>query len=184
MTRKGPQSRSKWLVVAFLLAACGGREGDTGSIPETASVPEAGDLSAAGNNVIRFLQGRIPFDSVALADTVTLHVAPEGGGGSSTYGREELRSPSSWRVVSGGRSFLLVPPAEATALTTKTNRHFNCTEYDLASRNAELARLPHVGTRLQPRDPKSCLESWNLTLVFDSTERPRLVAALYDQWEW
>ncbi|MGK2934794.1 MAG: DUF5715 family protein [Gemmatimonadaceae bacterium] len=31
MTRKGSQSKSRWLVVAFLLAACGGREGDTGA---------------------------------------------------------------------------------------------------------------------------------------------------------
>ena len=182
MTREGFQSRGKWLVVVFLLAACGGREGDRAAIPDTPA--EASDLSAAANPVIRFLQGKLPFDGLALADTVTLHVAPEGGGGSSTYAREELRSPSNWRVVSGGRSFLLAPPAEATTLTTKTSRHFNCMESDLASRNAELARLPHVGTRLQPPDPKSCLESWNLTLVFDSMEQPRLIAALYDQWEW
>ena len=182
MTRKGLQHDVGWLVVAFLLAACGGREGDAGAVPGTPD--EATDLSVAGTRVIRFLQGRIPFDSVALADTVTLHVAPEGGGGSSVYAREQLRSPSNWRVTSGGRDFLFVPPREAGTLTTKTSRHLNCMEYDLASRSPELARLPHVGTKLEPREPKSCLESWSLTLVFDSLEQPRLVAALYDQWEW
>jgi hypothetical protein len=174
--------RASWLVVAFLLAACGGREGDTGAVPDTPD--EAADLSVAGNTVVRFLQGKIPFDSVALTDTVTLHVAPEGGGGSAVYAREELRDPSNWKVTSGGREFLLVPPAEAGTLTTKTSRHFNCMEYDFSSRSPELARLPHVGTKLEPREPNSCLQSWNLTLVFDSVERPRLVAALYDQWEW
>lgn len=165
MTRKGLRSRNRWFVV-FLLAACGGPEGDTGAVPDTPE--EAADLSAAGNTVIRFLQGTIPFDSIALADTVTLHIAPEGGGGNSVYAREELRSPSNWNVVSGGRSFRLIPPPEATTLTTKTSRHFNCMEYDLSSRNPELSRLPHVGTKLQPeRQSASCL-----------------VAAVYDQWEW
>lgn len=170
------------LVLAFLLAACSEREGDTSAVPSTRA--EASELEAAGRTVIRFLQGRVPFDSVAIADTVTLHVAPEGGGASTTYTREQLRDPSSWTVVSGGQSLKLVPPAANATLTTKTSRHFNCMEYDLASRSPELARLPHVGTKLQPADAASCLQSWNLTLVFDSTTQPRLVAALYDQWEW
>ena len=169
-------------MVAFLLAACGEQEGDSRSVPATPA--EASELEVAGRTVIRFLQGRVPFDSVALADTVTLHVAPEGGGGSTAYARDQLRSPSSWKVVSGSRSFSLVPPAGSGTLTTKTSRHFNCMEYDLATRSPELSRLPHVGAKLQPGDAASCLESWNLTLVFDSLRQPRLVAALYDQWEW
>ena len=88
MTREGFRHRSKWLVVAFLFAACGEQEGDPGAVPST--------------------------------------------------------------------------PAEAT----------------------ELARLPHVATRLQSGQTQSCLGSWNLTLVFDSMEQPRRVAAVYDQWEW
>ena len=182
MTREGFRQSSKWLVVAFLFAACSGQEGDTGAVPSTAT--EASELNAAGRAVIRFLQGRLPFDSVALADTVTLYVAPEGGGGRAAYSRDELRNPANWTVVSGGRSFVLVPPAGSATLTTKTSRHFNCMEYALASRNPELARFPHVGTRLQSGQTTSCPGSWNLTLVFDSMEQPRLVAALYDQWEW
>ena len=182
MTREGWRQSTKWLVVAFLFAACSGQEGDAGAVPST--LAEANDLDAAARTVIRFLQGSAPFDSVALADSVTLHVAPEGGGGSATYARDELRNPSNWTVVSGGRSFVLVPPAGSATLTTKTSRHFNCMEYDLASRSPGLARFPHVGTKLQSGETTSCLGSWNLTLVFDSVEQPRLVAAVYDQWEW
>lgn len=182
MTREGFRPSIKPLLVAFLFAACGGQEGDPGAVPSTPA--EARELDAAGRTVVRFLQGTAPSDSVALADSVTLHVAPEGGGGTAVYARDELRNPANWTVVSRGRSYVLVPPPGSATLTTKTNRHFNCMESDLASRNAELARLPHVGTRLQSGQATSCLGSWNLTLVFDSMERPRLVAALYDQWEW
>lgn len=107
MTRKGSQARSRWLVVVFLLAACGGREGDTGpdtvapvdsSSPATAANTE---LEAAARTVIRFLPGSVPFDSVPLANSVALYVAPEGGGARSVYSRDALRQPSSWRVTSG-----------------------------------------------------------------------------------
>ena len=182
MTREGFRQSIEGLVVAFLFAACSGQEGDTGAVPSTPAA--ASELETAGRTVIRFLQGTAPFDSVALADSVSLRVAPEGGGGSAVYTRDELRNPSNWAVVSGGRSFVLVPPAGSATLTTKTSRHFNCMEYDLASRSPELARLPHVGTRLQSGQTPSCLGSWNLTLVFDSMDPPRLVAAVYDQWEW
>ncbi len=190
MTRKGSQSKSRWLVVAFLLAACSGREGDgatdTAALADTTPPASAGDaeLEGAARDVIAFLQGRTPFDSLSLADSVALYVSPEGGGARSVYGREALRQPSSWKVSSGRRTFSLTPPAGSDSLTTKAGRHFNCVEYDLASRYPELARLPHVGTRLQLRDAASCLQSWNLTLVFDSAIQPRLIAAVYDQWEW
>ena len=188
MTRKGLQSASRWLVV-FLLAACGGQEGDAGAdtaAPAATIAPIAGDaeLEAAARNVIRFLQGSTPFDSVPLADSVALYVAPEGGGGRSVYRRDALRQPSSWRVESGQRTFALTPPPGVDSLTAKAGRHFNCREYDLASRYPALARQPHVGTTLEPAQPASCLQSWNLTLVFDSTAERRLTAAVYDQWEW
>jgi hypothetical protein len=182
VAREGFRQSSKSLVIAFLFAACSGQGGDTDAVPSTPA--EANELEVAGRTVVRFLQGRVPFDSIALADSVTLHVAPEGGGGTAAYSRDELRDPASWTVVSDGRTFSLAPPAGSATLTTKTSRHFNCMEYDLASRSADLARLPHVGARLQSGEATSCLGSWNLTLVFDSMERPRLVAALYDQWEW
>jgi hypothetical protein len=70
-------------------------------------------------------------------------------------------------------------------LTTRVGRHFNCLEYPLSSRYPELARLPHVGARLEPADAGSCLQSWNLTFVYDAGPRPPvLVAVVRDQWEW
>ena len=134
--------------------------------------------------VIAFLQGTMPRDSVTLADSVTLYVSPEGGGGRSTYARSELSDPSAWRAGEGARTFSLVPPAKNTRLTTAPGKHLNCREYDLASRYPALARSPHVGMRLDPPQSASCLQSWNLTLVFDSATEPRLIAAVYDQWEW
>jgi hypothetical protein len=42
-----------------------------------------------------------------------------------------------------------------------------------------------VGTKLEPPDFSSCLQSWNLTLMFVADETsPTLLAAVYDQWEW
>jgi hypothetical protein len=42
-----------------------------------------------------------------------------------------------------------------------------------------------VGVKLEPANAKSCLESWNATFVYDTTGgRTRLIAAIYDQWEW
>jgi hypothetical protein len=64
-------------------------------------------------------------------------------------------------------------------------RHLKCREYPLSSIDAELARLPHVGTMLMFDEGGGCLSSWNLTLVFDPDRKPpTLVAAVYDQWEW
>jgi hypothetical protein len=59
-------------------------------------------------------------------------------------------------------------------------------EYDLSSLYPELATLPHVGTMLtRAKANESCLQTWNLTLVFDSgATPPTLVAVVYDQWEW
>ena len=79
----------------------------------------------------------------------------------------------------------MVPPEGAATLTTRTRRHLKCREYPLASISAELARLPHVGTMLMFGEGSGCLQSWNLTLVFDPEEKPpTLIAAVYDQWEW
>lgn len=70
-------------------------------------------------------------------------------------------------------------------MTTQVGSHLNCRIYPLASRYEELARLPHVGTMLEPPDGDTCLETWSLTVVFDPAVRtPTMVAAVYDQWEW
>jgi hypothetical protein len=102
-----------------------------------------------------------------------------------------LRQPSNWKVRSESlpnaraRDHAFAPPRKRAELTTRVGQHLNCLPYPLASRAAELARLPHVGTMLMFGEQGGCLSSWNLTLVFDPDERPpTLVAAVYDQWEW
>ena len=70
-------------------------------------------------------------------------------------------------------------------MTTRTGSHFNCLEYELSSLVPELADMPHVGTMLNPSALESCLESWNMTMVFDpQKEPPALVAVVHDRWEW
>lgn len=112
-------------------------------------------------------------------------VSPEGGGARTAFTREQLRHPSDWVVQSGRQRYAFAPPPGLAKLTTRLGRHFNCMEYPLSSRFAELAQLPHVGVKLEPDSIGSCLQSWNVTLVFDpAAGPPRLVAAVYDQWEW
>jgi hypothetical protein len=142
-------------------------------------------LERAAREIVAFLNGKTAFDKIPLADTVILYLSPEGGGTRAAFARESLRTPSKWVVRSGRQSYSFVPPATLTKLTAKSGRHFNCAEYALASRFPDLAKLPHVGVKLEPETTGSCLQTWNATFVFDTIERsPRLVAAVYDQWEW
>lgn len=175
-------------------AATPDRTGSTASAQAGASSADSGSLGAhrpaelddAAKQVIGFLRGEVGFDRIRLADTVALYVSPEGGGTRTAIKRELLRDRSNWKVRGpGGGLRSLVPPNGMSKLTTRVGRHLNCFEYPLSSRFAELAQLPHVGTKLEPADASSCLQTRNLTLVFDPNERPpTLVAAVYDQWEW
>ncbi|MFN2637721.1 MAG: hypothetical protein ABR585_11895 [Gemmatimonadaceae bacterium] len=144
----------------------------------------ANRLDSAARRIVGFLRGEQTFDQIALSDSVTLYVSPEGGGGQRTLSREQLRRASAWRVSSGRREIAFAPPAGMTKLTTKVGRHFNCTEQMLGPKFPRLGRYPHVGTMLEPQNTQSCLRKWNVTFVFDRSTPPRLVAAVYDQWEW
>jgi hypothetical protein len=153
-------------------------------VPPAASTPAAANgeqLVGAAERIVAFLTGGAPLDTLLLADTVRLHIAPEGGGVQRAVARGELAERSAWRV--GERT--LLPGFEGGDLITRPGVHINCREYQLATRVPELARHPHVGTRLNTADGESCLEGWNATFVFDTASAtPRLVAAVYDQWEW
>ncbi len=176
--------------------ACGDRQraasDSSGSVDTAAAVPTAGSnarahagLERAARQVVGFLRAEVPFDSLALADTVELRVAPEGGSGASKVSRAALHDRAAWTVWAPPRRFPLVPPARYSTLSTSVGRHFNCLEQDLATRAPDLASRPHVGARLQPESPQSCLQSWNATFVFDTAGgHPRLTAVIYDQWEW
>ena len=193
--------------LAGLLIGCGGGDapppsGDTtrAAAADTASAPALtapGELSPerraalerAANQVVSFLSGKAKFEDLSLADTVQLLLPAEGAGKSTGTSvrvpRSALRAPDAWSIRAGTQSFSFVPPERLTRVTTRAGTHFNCQEVDLASRAPALATRPHVGVRYEPREPTSCLETWNATFVFDtSAATPRLVAALYDQWEW
>jgi hypothetical protein len=146
-----------------------------------AAAGKADQLVSAAERIVAFLEQEAALDTLLLADTVTLYIAPEGGGQQRALARAELVARDAWRV--GERT--LVPGFEGGDLITRAGVHINCREYQLATRVPELARYPHVGTRLNMADGESCLEGWNTTFVFDSASAsPRLVAAVYDQWEW
>ena len=151
----------------------------------TGTPPADSALDRAARQAVGFLRGEVPADSLALADTVELRAAPEGGGAARRVPRQALAERAAWAVEIGGRRVALAPPAGYSAVSTSVGRHFNCQEQDLASRAPDLAARPHVGVRLQPDSAASCLQSWNSTFVFDTTAGGlRLTAVLYDQWEW
>jgi hypothetical protein len=136
--------------------------------------------------VLRFLRREIEFDSIRLADTVSLYLGREEGSTRRVVARHVLRDRTNWHVRSPSlrHTYSFVPPSGSAELTTSVGRHRNCADYPLSATFPELARLPHVGTTLR-YGTLSCLQTWNLTLVFDAeTQPPELAAAVYDQPEW
>ena len=161
------------------------------SAPPTSDVASPGDagsaaLVEAATRVVGFLRGEVPFDSIHVADTVSLYLGLEEGRTQRDVERAALRERANWKVHSQSlrHSYSFIPPAGTAALTTRVGRHVNCLDYPLSATLPDLARLPHVGTSLA-YGTQSCLQTWNLSLVFDSHEQPpKLVAAVYDQFEW
>ena len=148
-------------------------------------VHRAEELVDAATAIVAFLRGEADFDRIRVADTVTLYLSPEGGGTRRAVPRAMLRDRSQWTVrlrdLPGMVSF--VPSSGRAELTTRVGRHLKCLDYPLASLYKELAQFPHVGTMLA--HGTGCLQTENLTLVFDPNEKPpTLIAAVYDQWEW
>lgn len=144
-------------------------------------------LIRAAERIVAFLTGDAPFEEITLEDSVSIHLAPEGGGTHVRVPRDALRERQQWRVRSpdGRTVYSLVPPRRDALLVTSPGRHLNCREQELASLFPELARLPHVGAMLQPPAARSCLQAWNATFVFAARgPRPSLTAVVYDQWEW
>lgn len=175
--------------LARVTALIVGTGGSLGSCPP--GEPEAdaaGEIALveAAERVVRFLQGERSFDEIRTADTVTLRISPEGGGARASLPRQSLADPAAWAIPRGpGEVQSLIPPPALTQLTTKPGVHFNCMEYPLASRAPDLGTLPHVGVRLATIGATSCMQTWNLSLVFEAGEGPPvLMAAVYDQWEW
>ncbi len=181
-----------------VLAACGEPRTTPGAktaSPGTSSAADtlapaggAARLDSAARRLVAFLQGQRTLDSVWLADTVVLRLAPEGGGHETRMPRAALREPAAWAVPAGRARYAIAPAAGLSQLTTAAGRHFNCQPSTLTERAPAWASAPHVGARLAPAGGvDSCLRTWNATFVFDtipSGRSPRLVGVLYDQWEW
>jgi hypothetical protein len=175
----------------WLLAACSGsdqvrtsdaREDDRVDprAAEVGSAPDSGLLRQT-ERLVAFLRETGPLAEGLLADSVTLLLAPEGGGATRVASAAELRDRPSWQV--GGRS--LLPPSALPQLTLYPGSHVNCRALPLAELYPELARRPHVGALLTAAAGESCLQTWNATFVFDrSATMARLTAVVYDQWEW
>jgi hypothetical protein len=180
------------VVVLTTLIGCGAESRPLPDSTQTAvaGIPSvernrADALEQTAREIVEFLRGNAPFETIALADTVTLYLSPDGGGILSAFSREQLRRPSQWVLRSGRQTYAFAPPASLKKMTAKADTHFDCLDYPLASRFPELAKLPHVGVKLEPDGAGSCLQTWNATFVFDTSAPPaRLVAAVYDQWEW
>ena len=188
------------LAAAAALLACAGPSAEKRSTSETPSAATdtaarthavtssaQARLDSAARRVLAFLRGQLPPESIPLADTVVLRLAPEGGGYEARVARAALRSPSAWAVPAGRTRYLFVPPPTYTNVTSAVGRHFNCREYELATRAPDWAPAPHVGVSLRPDIAASCLHTWNATFVFDTSatgDGPRLAGVLYDQWEW
>lgn len=173
-----------------LLTSCGGeppkRSADSVVPRDTVTVAPTAEpvapLDSAARAVLAFLRGEGA--RIVLADTVELYVGKDAGGTSTAYPRALLANPAYWIARSSRGNFRFVPPATLVKLTVKPGAHFICTERKLAASFPQLAKRPHVGMKLEPDVGDSCLQTWNVTLVFDDSIRPRLVAAVYDQWEW
>jgi hypothetical protein len=185
------RSASQALLTAWMLYGCSGSGQNAGPADSDISPPAPTSVShdeafvTAAEMVIDFLRGAVGFGALSLSDTVTFYLAPESGGGVAKVAASDLRDRYAWLVRSyEGQPYVLVPPAGLSGLTTRFGRHMKCFEYDLANEFPELARFPHVGTRLEPDNVTSCLQTWNLTLVFAAALPPRLAAVVYDQWEW
>lgn len=193
--------RGEWglLIGLWLLVACSGTDQAGGSGAGDSVASPAGGVAgdsvrapaggvAADSNLVRaterliaFLRAEAPLPDGLLADSVTLMLAPEGGGSSRVAAAAELRDRAAWQV--DGRS--LLPPSSLQRLTLHPGSHVNCRTLSLGALYPELARRPHVGALLAAAAGESCLQTWNATFVFDqSRAAPRLTAVVYDQWEW
>ena len=183
----------KFIVIALLLCACADDAPPAeqpAAVDTTTAQPATPDpdeqLRVATRNIIGFLSGQAPFDSIDVADSVTLYMNPEGTVIQRALTREQLRDTANWSLRWGRGDYPIAPPRPPSEVQMRVGRHFSClAESDLATVMPQLAAQPHVGVRVVPQGGDSCIQVWNSTFVFDtSTARPRLVAVVYDQFEW
>ena len=191
----GPGTRVVWAMVMALAACAGSDEGVRAGAPAAGTADaDTADAGTAGGTMheyaylephverlLSFLVGGEAPPAGMFADSVTLLVAPEGGGATAVLTPTELADRAAWRVD----DHALTPPAGYAHRQVAPGRHWNCQATDLSTLYPDLASLPHVGVRLSAEADASCMQTWNATFVFDQdAARPRLIAVVYDQWEW
>ncbi len=196
-----PQTFAALLALAILVLGAACRSDDSSAQIQTPSpsphiaetkVHQPADLVDAALALVGFLQGSVGYDQIALADQVALHLAEEnlnpGGQNPRILSADALRDPRNWQIFSPITeiTYEFAPPANLEVVHAVVGRHFECLETTLAEHNLDaLGSLPHVGTMLYPENGNTCLQSWNLTFVFDPVlQPPTLVAVVYAQWEW
>jgi hypothetical protein len=142
------------------------------------------DFRTATRDLVAFLRGDSEHHAVAMADSIQLVIAPEGGGLRREIRAEDLATRETWVIDGGGRAISIVPSQRDAEVELTVGRHRNCGEFPLETVAEDLADSPHVGVTLY-YGRQSCLQTWNATFVYspDATE-PTLIAAVYDQWEW
>lgn len=171
------------IIPTLSCAGSGSEEQPTEDLPGPAAgtVHEYAYLEKEVQRLLAFLRAHGPLPEDVLADSVTLYVAPEGGGEVRKVADRDLRSRAEWRVG----SYSLVPPSGFEHSRVTPGLHSYCEAVTLDTRYPELAQYPHVGVRLARDEAASCMQTWNVTFVFDEdADAPRLIAVVYDQWEW
>lgn len=159
-------------------------ESATASTATAATAAAVAPMDSAARAIIAFLRREKAFSTIELADTVEIYVGKDAGAMRTVYARQDLQRPSLWVARSRLGNYKLAPPSTHVVPSIKRGVHFNCTERKLAESFPQLARRPHVGVMLEPEFRENCNQTWNVTFVFDDSIRPRLVAAIYDQFEW
>jgi hypothetical protein len=167
---------------ALFALACNSPPPETKST--TAEVASGATIRDAAETIASFLYADAEADAIALADSVDLFIAPEGGGAHARRSRADLLVRDNWSVGSGNAVHSFVPGGKYAKMTSFVGKHVNCVPGELRAKLPELSARPHVGVLLA-NPGQGCLASWNATFVFDTSRaRPALIAALYDQWEW
>ena len=170
------------LAIGLSFQCRGGEPEAAGQAPASSEESNRESLRDEAAEIIEFLRGSAALDASLLADSVSFWVAAEGGGAVRVVARNVLQARSEWHVG----EYNLVPPSSLTEITFQPGAHINCREMSLGSRFPEIGGLPHVGVRFALPGTASCLQTWNITLVFQEQEagQHKLIGVAYDQWEW
>lgn len=182
------------VICLWCVVACNNNTQQPSAVENDPKVPEDTNSGPAGSieheyaylvdeteQLVAFLRGMGTLNTGLLNDSIVLYLAPDGGGKQRAMTLEQLKERSAWQLD----NYSFVPPDGMKELTIQPGLHFNCKPMLLSNKFPELAKKPHVGARLAVSEEAGCLQTWNLTFVFnENPTTPHLIAVVYDQWEW